>query len=107
MPRLREGNTVSPAFHCADLLSVGFQNNSLRDIESGLSLAYDLFVLYTTQGRNEELRRLARYLNAAFLPHRIEQEATNKRLTYLTQLRSLINLADYISLKEVTNIDER
>lgn len=90
------------SYYCARKIEEGLDKNSVEDIEKGLSLAYELFVNYVLEDRCQNLLTLGRDLNAAYFPYRSEVRAPDTLIiSYQGQIRSLINLCDYVSQRLV------
>lgn len=91
-------NVERDAYACARKIEEGLGESSIDEIEQGLSLAYDLFVNYVLEDRCESLLALGRNLNAAYFPYRSQLKEPDILISsYHGQIRSLINLCDYIS----------
>jgi len=86
------------SYYCANAISEGLEKNNIKDIEHGLSLAYDLFVSHVLGDRREDLIELGRDLNAVYFPYRSRANEPGTIMTsYQGQMRALINLCDYIT----------
>lgn len=79
-------------------LKSGFKDHKMDDIEQGLNQAYKLFVENLLENKHDNLVILGRNLDDAYFPHRLKDiSPTNKEISYLGQLRALVNLCDYVS----------
>lgn len=87
---------------CANMLEEAFAKEKSEDVERGLVLAYELFVAYFLEGHLDYLAALSRDLNAVYFPYRFyADDKSNLKASYLGQIRTLINLSDYISRQSV------
>jgi len=83
---------------CTILLEEGFSKEKVETIERGLVLAYEFLIDYLLDGNSDALSSLSRDLNAVYFPYRFyANEPANVKASYLGQVRSLINLSDYVS----------
>jgi len=90
------------SFYCGQTIIRGLESNDVGSIQSGLSSAYDLFVHFILEDRRDDLLTLGRDLNAAYVPYREQASDTSTDIiSYLGQIRALINLCDYISQRLV------
>lgn len=86
------------SYDCGRMIADGIKGNNAERIELGLSRAIDLFVDYVLGDRRDSLLTLGRDLNNAYLPHRREvKDQFIKTISYLGQVRALVNLCDYIT----------
>ena len=94
----RKRDWLQDSYHCSQLIAEGFERNEIRDIDHGLSRAYDLFVDYVLEDRHDDLLVLGRDLNAVYVLYRPKvTELFVSTSSYLGQLRALINLCDYVT----------
>lgn len=82
----------------SQMIAEGLEKREYNSIEHGLGAAYDLFVEYVLEDRHSYLMSLGRDLNAAYFPHRSEDsEPSGRILSYLGQVRALVNLCDHFT----------
>jgi len=96
------GNVQNDSLGCATKIEQGLRDRNDRDIEDGLSLAFDLFVDYLLDDRYECLNALGRDLNSVYFPYRSQATDAATSVSYLLgQLGALINLCDYTNQRVV------
>lgn len=89
-------------YYCSQMIAEGLEKADHNNIERGLSEAYDLFVDYMLEDRHDYLMSLGRDLNAAYFPHRSKATGSfGTTVSYLGQIRALINLCDYVTQRLV------